>query len=163
MSTKYDNRPFDLNEDLALHEVTAEVHKGAPAATAPPRMVRPTAESEARRATAIEATTAPKPAVDIAENGEVVLFMVDLPGIEEKDVDVHIGSDLLTIRARYGAPDESITAWHLRERSRQVLERVILIPEGIDVDDASMQVRNGVLTVRMAKTAKPRKGVVLAS
>jgi HSP20 family molecular chaperone IbpA len=97
------------------------------------------------------------PPADIAETDEVVLFSIELPGMSEKDVEVQISPDLLVIRGVRRSDDPGITLWHLRERSTAIVERMILIPDGVDTEDWSMQFRDGVLTVRMAKSCRQRK------
>lgn len=166
MSSKFDTRNPKLTEELALQEVTVDARPETPtAAPLPPLPAglthsRPSAQVVESEALAEESA---RPLVDIAETGEIILFTIDVPGLEQKDVDVLISRDILTIRGMRPAPADEITGWHLRERTRALVERVILIPEGVDTDDATFQVRNGVLTVRMSRTSRPRKNVTFAS
>ena len=164
MSSKFDNRTQKLMEELALQEVAVDTRPDVPAAASLPARPDLAALRHGHHAeTELTSEEAVRPPVDIAETGEVVLFTIDVPGMEQDDVEVLINPDILTVRGKRPEPTDTITTWHLQERSRALIERVLLIPEGVDTDDATFQVRNGVLTVRMSRTARPRKGVVFAS
>lgn len=98
------------------------------------------------------------PRMDVGETDEAVVFMIELPGTNEADIDVAITRDTLTVRGeRRGDNCPAMKAWHYRECSYGRFERVTLIPDGIDPDDVTSRFRDGVLTVRIAKLARPRK------
>lgn len=158
-SSKFGPDDFDSSPELALQEVsTTDRPAGEPSLAAlGPAANRSLDAGGRKEALPTEAIVQrfENPSVDILESDEVVVFSVDLPGMEEKDVDVWINRDTLKIRGQRTLHQDGKT-WHLRERC-EIFERLLLIPEGVDTDDTSMQFRNGVLTIRISKISKRKR------
>lgn len=96
--------------------------------------------------------------MDVAETDEAFEVTVELPGMNEKDVDVSVTADALTVRGE--KKTETATKkkdYHYRECSYGSVERVVPLPEGLDIDKAAAKFRNGVLTVTLPKTAEAKK------
>ena len=78
---------------------------------------------------------------------------VELPGIDQKDVDVSLTDSALTIKGeKKSEQEESKKGYHLLERSYGSFYRSIPLPSGVDADKAAAQFKNGVLTVTLPKT-----------
>ena len=89
------------------------------------------------------------PTIEVSENDEDVKVTAELPGLEEKDVQVELANGLLAIKG------EKRTETHDKERlfSERYygrFERRIPV-EGVDEDKISAAFKNGVLTVTMPK------------
>jgi HSP20 family protein len=100
------------------------------------------------------------PAVDIKETENELILIADLPGMEMKDIDVHVENGTLTLhgeRKLEHSKDEG--GWHRLERSYGAFERVFTIPETVDVDAVKADYKNGTLTVTLPKkeVAKPKQ------
>ena len=83
-----------------------------------------------------------------------------MPGLEEKDVEVSVADDVLTIRGeKKTETDDSKKGYRLAERSYGSFLRSIGLPSGIATDKAEASFKNGVLTVTLPKTpeASPKK------
>jgi HSP20 family protein len=95
------------------------------------------------------------PAVDVTEAGDAFKITAEMPGISEKDVQVSVSGDMLTIRGekRQEREDKQTNA-HLTERSYGMFQRSFQIPNGIDRDGISADFSNGVLTLTLPKTAE---------
>ena len=80
----------------------------------------------------------------------------DLPGLEEKDLDISIASGLLTVKAerKYESEDRK-GSFGMSERSYGLIQRTVSLPPGIDADAAAARYRNGVLTITLPRTALP--------
>ena len=90
------------------------------------------------------------PALDVRETDKAVEVAVELPGIEEKDVDVSFSDGVLTIRGEKRAErEEKEGEWHHVERSRGSFVRSVQLPPGLDDAKATADFRNGVLTVTL--------------
>ena len=77
------------------------------------------------------------PRVDVAETDEEVQVSAELPGIDEKDVEVTLGNHTLTIRGeKRTESEEKQKDYHVKERSYGSFHRVVTLPEGIDADKA---------------------------
>jgi HSP20 family protein len=92
------------------------------------------------------------PTVDVSETDDEVLVTADLPGLTEKDVEVTLDRDVVTIRgSRKEEREEKKKNYHLMERSYGEFHRVIPLPEGIDKDKAKATFKNGVLKLALPK------------
>lgn len=92
------------------------------------------------------------PRVDVAETDKEVTVSADLPGLDEKDVQVTLDEDVLTIRgARKDEREEKKRNYHLVERSYGEFHRSIPLPGGLDKDQVKATFKKGVLTVTLPK------------
>jgi len=100
------------------------------------------------------------PRVDVRETDQEVEVIAELPGMDEANVDVSLAPGMLTIRGeKKSERDEEKEGYVLRERSFGRVERVVPLPDGLDLDSAKAVLKNGVLTVTIAKTAEARQAV----
>lgn len=94
-----------------------------------------------------------EPTTDVSETENEVEVSIELPGIDEKDVEVTISEDMLTVRGEKRAEkEEKKKGYYLSERSFGSFHRVIPLPHGLDTDKAEARFKKGVLTVRLPKT-----------
>jgi HSP20 family protein len=107
------------------------------------------------------------PAIDIVDLEKEVQVRAELPGMEEKDIDVEIADDTLTIRGEKKEEreeGEKEGRYYLSERRYGSFERLLRIPAGADRDKAAARFSKGVLTVTFPKTdevlKKPKKVAV---
>ncbi len=92
------------------------------------------------------------PRVDLAETDDEVTVTADLPGLEEKDLDVTLDGDLLTIRGtRKEEKDDKKHNYHMTERYYGEVQRVIQVPAGVDPEKVKAAFKNGVLKVTLTK------------
>lgn len=100
------------------------------------------------------------PAIDAYRTEEGSVVRVELPGMEEDDVDVSVHDGMLTICGeRTVSEDIEEDAWIRRERAYGRFERSFSLPEGTDPDKIAASFRNGVLelTIPHPEELKPRK------
>lgn len=101
------------------------------------------------------------PAVDIVEKDNAYEVTAELPGMEEKDIEVKVAEGGLTIRGeKKEEKEEKRKNYYLHERHFGAFERYFRIPEGVDADKIQASFKKGVLTVTLPKKAKAaaRKG-----
>jgi len=97
------------------------------------------------------------PAVDIQETENELVLKADLPGIEEKDIDVRIENNTLTIRGERKFEKQVNEDNYLRvERSYGSFSRSFSLPNTINTEAISAEYKNGVLTVQMPKRAESK-------
>ena len=100
------------------------------------------------------------PAVDFVETEKDYELTADLPGLDEKDVEVKIAGGVLTVKAeKEEGKEETKKDFHLRERRFGSIERALRVPEGVDTDKIEAHFKKGVLTVMLPKTAEAQKPV----
>lgn len=99
------------------------------------------------------------PTADILETKDDIVIKVELPGIDEKNVDVEIESGVLTIKGERKAETETEEKGYRRvERSYGSFLRSFTLPANVDPGKISASFANGLLELRLPKNegAKPR-------
>ena len=92
------------------------------------------------------------PRMDIAETEKAYELTADLPGIRDKDVDVSVSDDVLTITGDRGYEQESDgRSVHLSERGFGAFKRSFSLPDDVDQDHIQARLTNGVLEIRLPK------------
>jgi len=90
--------------------------------------------------------------VDVSETDDEIQVAADLPGLTDKDVEVTVDHDVLTIRGeKKDEREESRRNYRLVERSYGRFERAIPLPPGVDRDKVKAKLHNGVLQVTLPK------------
>src|ERR1700735_251149 len=100
------------------------------------------------------------PAVDIYETEGELVVKADLPDLDEKDIDVRIENNVLTIRGERKFEKSVNQDNYLRvERTYGAFSRSFSLPNTIDSEQIHAEYRNGVLSVRMPKReeSKPKQ------
>lgn len=107
------------------------------------------------------ALTMPVPAVDISEDDAGYKITAELPGLEEKDVEVTLTDDVLTIKGQKSAETEKQEKnLYLSERSYGAFQRAFVLPDGVDAEKIAADVAKGVLTVTVPKAAPAQKKTI---
>ena len=106
-----------------------------------------------------------QPDVDIFENSEGLWLWADVPGVDEKDVTVHLADGVLTIEGGVAIDDYEDLQPHYTEYNVGNYQRRFSISNDVDTDRIEARITNGVLELRLPKAerAKPRKISVSSS
>lgn len=97
---------------------------------------------------------------DISESKDYIEVSVELPGMDEKDFEVTIANDALTIRGeKKSAKEGKGKDYFLSERSFGAFYRTVALPPGADTDKAKAEFKNGVLTITLPKTPEAQAKV----
>jgi HSP20 family protein len=105
-------------------------------------------------------TTTFAPPVDIYEDEHNITLKMEVPGIDEKDIDVHIENITLTVRGeRKFEKEEKEENFRRIERQYGSFTRVFTLPSSVDTGQVSANYDNGVLKIKLAKKAeiKPKQ------
>jgi HSP20 family protein len=100
------------------------------------------------------------PAVDIYETENELVLKADLPDVDQKDIDVRVENQTLTIAGeRKFEKQESGKGFHRIERNYGNFVRSFAVPNTFNTEEINAQYQNGVLTVTLPKkeAAKPRQ------
>src|SRR5690242_6970765 len=100
------------------------------------------------------------PAVDIYETETELVVKADLPDVTEKDIDVRVEDNTLTIRGERKFSNEVHEDNYLRvERAYGTFTRSFSLPNTVNTEAIKAEYRNGVLSVRMPKReeSKPKQ------
>ena len=100
------------------------------------------------------------PAVDIYETENELVLKADLPEVEQKDIDVRVENQTLTIAGeRKFEKKDTDKGYHRIERQYGSFVRSFAVPNTFDTEKIAAEFHNGVLTVTLPKkeAAKPRQ------
>ncbi len=100
------------------------------------------------------------PAVDVYETENELVLKADLPDVDQKDIDVRVENQTLTIAGeRKFEKEETAKGFHRIERNYGKFVRSFAVPNVFDTDKIGASYKNGVLTVTLQKkeAAKPRQ------
>jgi len=97
------------------------------------------------------------PNVDVSETPEAVIVEAELPGVEEKDIDLQVTSDSLILRAKsHKEESRQEQTMLITERRFGSYHRVIGLPAPINPDSARARYQDGVLRVTLPKAEQVR-------
>ena len=100
------------------------------------------------------------PKIDVAESKDAIDVMAELPGVDEKDLDVTLANEMLTVRGEKKTErdeQDKDRNWHVVERSYGSFSRAIPLP--FDPDPAKVEAKfdKGVLHIHLPKSAEMAK------
>jgi HSP20 family protein len=96
------------------------------------------------------------PRIDVIERDGAIEITAEMPGMTEKDVEVTLADDILTLRGEKKATkEEGDEKRRVIERSYGAFSRSLELPAGIDPAAIEARMADGVLTVRLPKPAAP--------
>ena len=95
------------------------------------------------------------PAVDIYEDEQKVVLKLDVPGIEEKDLDIRVENHTLTVKGeRKFEVEEKEQNFHRIERRYGSFFRAFTVPTSVDTENVQASYTAGVLKLELAKKAE---------
>jgi len=97
------------------------------------------------------------PAVDIYEDEHNITLKVEVPGVDEKDIDVRVENNTLTVRGeRKFEKEEKEENFHRVERRYGSFTRSFTLPNTVDTENVQANYEKGVLNIRLAKKAEAK-------
>ncbi len=97
------------------------------------------------------------PAMALLDRKEEVVLRADLPGLEQRDIEVTVDRRVLNIRGeRKEKGEASEEAYGSRERWAGIFARTLTLPADVDVNKVSTTFQDGVLEVHLPKTKEAR-------
>ncbi len=104
------------------------------------------------------------PSFDVKEGPDAYELKADLPGIHEKDLEINMEGNRLTVSGkRESEAVKEGERWHLTERSQGTFSRTFTLPEEVDSDKVVAELRNGVLTLMVPKRPEVRPKKITVS
>jgi HSP20 family protein len=92
------------------------------------------------------------PAIDIVENADAFEVLCELPGIDLKDINVSITSNVLTIKGVKKVEKEEKKEKYYRKESRSgSFQRTLSLPTAVDAEKIAAELKNGILTITLPK------------
>ena len=92
------------------------------------------------------------PEMELSDTDKTVRIRTELPGVNERDINVSLNGDLLTIRAeKKQQRNEEPEGVHFNERAFGIFQRTLRLPFQINPDEVQARFENGVLSVSLPK------------
>ena len=97
------------------------------------------------------------PPVDVYEDENSIQVRMEVPGINEKDIDIRLENQVLTVRGeRNFSKEEKEENFHRIERRYGSFTRSFTLPATVNTEDVSADYDKGVLKIRLAKRAEAK-------
>lgn len=97
------------------------------------------------------------PPVDVYEDEHSIQLRMEVPGIEEKDIDIRMENNVLTVRGeRKFEKDEKEENFHRIERRYGQFTRSFTLPSTVNPEDVNADYTNGILKIKLAKRAEAK-------
>lgn len=101
------------------------------------------------------------PDIDIAETKDAFIVKADLPGMTEKDIEVSLTNNILTIKGeRKEEKEEKDKNYYRKERLFGTFLREIQIPKRVQTDKVKAKFKNGVLEIELPKAEEEKEKTV---
>ncbi|MGT2467638.1 Hsp20/alpha crystallin family protein (plasmid) [Mesorhizobium atlanticum] len=103
------------------------------------------------------------PAMDLVEKDKEYEITAELPSIDEKNVEIELANNVLTIRGEKSEEKEDkdkdyyLSEYYLSERRYGSFQRSFRLPVAVDADKIEASFAKGVLTVKLPKTVEAQK------
>jgi HSP20 family protein len=98
------------------------------------------------------------PAVDVVDTPKAYEVTAELPGLDERNVEVKFADGTLTIKGeKKDEREEKQKDYYVSERHYGSFQRLFTVPDGVDVEKIEASYKNGVLTVTLPKMPEFQK------
>jgi HSP20 family protein len=98
------------------------------------------------------------PAIDVSEGETAYEVTAELPGIDEKDIEIKLANHTLTIKGEKAeGKEEKNKDYYLSERRYGSFQRSFRVPDSVDATRIEASFAKGVLKVTLPKTADARQ------
>ena len=97
------------------------------------------------------------PPVDVYEDEHNISLKMEVPGIDQKDIDIRVENNVLTVRGeRRFEKDEKEENFQRVERRYGAFARSFTLPNTVDTENVNADYENGVLKITLAKKAEAK-------
>ncbi len=98
------------------------------------------------------------PAVDMYEEANDLVLKAEIPGMKKEDIEVNITDHMVTISGEKKKEEKVERKDYFRvERSSGYFTRSFTLPENVETGKSKAKFRDGVLEIRIPKTAGPKE------
>jgi HSP20 family protein len=104
------------------------------------------------------------PAVDVRETENSYILNMELPGYDEKEIQIHIDGSSLSVASKQekvpSGGEEDNGTWLLKERHISSFSRSFKLPENANPQEVNAEFKNGVLKMEINKRAEAQKRAI---
>ena len=112
-----------------------------------------------RQPAAHTATSFWTPIVDISETGEAILIDVELPGVQQQDIQLNLEGTTLVLKGERRFCEADGAEYHRLERTYGEFQRVFTLPINVQGDKVRAALKDGILRLTLPKVeaARPKQ------
>ena len=105
------------------------------------------------------------PLVDVQETEKAYIMELELPGFDEKDIEIHVDKNKLTVESKKEEQknEENEQKYLIRERRLSSINRSFMLPEDANPEEVSASFKNGILSLVVNKRPETQKRVIQIS
>lgn len=112
-------------------------------------------------ATANSEPTTWTPAIELQDTGDAFTLRAQLPGLEAKDIDIHVGKEAIAISGESRQQSQQEDNGMVRSEFRYgKFHRVVRLPAAVQNDQVQAEYKDGILHLTLPKTVEVRNQVV---
>jgi len=100
------------------------------------------------------------PSVDVQETEKAYILEAELPGFDEKDIEIRLDGNNLTIESRKVEEKKEEKNYLIQERRVSSFSRSFKLPENADSEGVSASFKNGVLSLEINKKAEAQAKLI---
>lgn len=109
----------------------------------------------------LESTGEWAPKVDMSETKDAIVVTAEIPGVEQKDINVSLQDGVLTLKGeKHHEKEEKDEKYHRVERSWGAFTRSFRLPAAVESDKVAATFKDGTLTIKLPK-APGAKGTTI--
>lgn len=98
-----------------------------------------------------------EPKVDLSETKDAIVVKAEIPGVEQKDIEVSLQDGYLTIKGeKLEEKEEKDKRYHRVERTHGAFARALRLPSAVDASKVTATFKDGVVTVTMPKSMEAK-------
>lgn len=98
------------------------------------------------------------PQMDVTEEDDAWRIAAEIPGVDEKDIELTVSDGVLTLAGEKKVDSEKKEKnWHMHERAYGSFRRSLRLPPGADLDKISAKFQNGVLEITVPKRPEAKQ------
>lgn len=102
------------------------------------------------------AASQPKFRMNLQDNGDNLEFVAELPGVSDKDMNLEIHNDTLTLSAKREVKRNKENTFYLTERGSWNIRKSISLPMAVEIENTKAVLKDGILRVTMPKAQNNR-------
>ncbi|MEA4861804.1 hypothetical protein SDC9_167405 [bioreactor metagenome] len=100
------------------------------------------------------------PCFEVGESDDKITVTAELPGIDEKDVDVSIVDGILCVKGeKRSETDDEAEGYHFSERSYGSFQRSFALPDGLDLEKTDAKFKDGILKIMLPKDKSKKESI----
>jgi HSP20 family protein len=94
------------------------------------------------------------PAVDLYETASEFVLTAEVPGLPRDQIEINVEESRITIRGERATGQVPCEQYHRVERGHGRFSRAFALPEPIDIEHVSADLKDGILTITIPKTSE---------